>query len=321
MKKYTFISLFLLIYFVTGSVYASNPLVTVEWLSTKLNDENIKILDIRNKIDKGGIEIFLKGHIPGSVHSDYIKDGWRVKKDKVVGLLPSEKQYLNLIEKIGINNNDHVIIVPAGVSSTDFGSAARVYWTLKIYGHENLSILDGGYAEWKSKFPNLIETNNYIKPNKSKYITKYNSSIYISSNEVLDEINNGKSLLIDARTQLQWRGKEKHPASIKAGRLPKSILMPQDENYNIETNKLRDISELKHIYKDIGEIPVVSYCNTGHWAATNWFVLSEILGKKNIKLYDGSMVEWSRNPNLPIVTNIKKIDDFKYWLKSLIEKI
>ena len=320
MKKLPLTILILIIVF-PNLVFASTPLVSVDWLKTKLNNENIKILDIRNKIDNGGIEIFLKGHIPGSVHSDYLKDGWRVKRNDVIGLLPNKDQYLKLIENIGINNNDHVIIVPAGVSSTDFGSAARVYWTLKIYGHKNLSILDGGYAEWKSKYPNQIQVDKYLKPMKSKYKTNFDSSITINSEEVYEIINNGNSLLIDARNQLQWRGKSKHPASAKGGRLPKSVLKPQEDNYDISSNKLKDINVLKNIYKDIVDVPVVSYCNTGHWAATNWFVLSELLGRKNIRLYDGSMVEWSSDPNLPVVTEVNKIDDFKYWFKSMIKKI
>ncbi|PPR77969.1 MAG: putative thiosulfate sulfurtransferase [Alphaproteobacteria bacterium MarineAlpha2_Bin1] len=321
MYKTFLIFISFLVFSISTSSFASTPLVTVDWLSTKLDDENIKILDIRNKIDKGGIDVFLKGHIPGSIHSDYLKDGWRVKRDNIVGLLPSKKQFKNLIESIGITNDDHVIIVPAGVSSTDFGSAARVYWTLKIYGHKNLSILDGGYAYWKSKFPNLIQNKNYKEPNKSDYIASYNSSYYISADEVIEHINQGNGLLIDARTVLQWRGKEKHPASVKSGRLPTSILMPQEDNYDKKNNKLKDITQLKILYKNIKDKSIVSYCNTGHWAATNWFVLSELLGRKNVKLYDGSMVEWSSNPNLPIVTEIKKIDDIKYWFKSIIKNI
>ncbi|MBL41640.1 MAG: sulfurtransferase [Rhodospirillaceae bacterium] len=321
MFKLRYISIILFFFIFTNASLASSPLVSSDWLSNRLNDTNIKILDIRNKIDNGGLEVFLKGHIPGSIHSDYLKDGWRVKRNNVVGLLPLEKQYKDIVESIGLKNSDHVIIVPAGVSSTDFGSAARVYWTLKIYGHENLSILDGGYADWESKFPNLIQTSDYSKPIKSNYITNYNPSYYISTEEVLEQINQGKSLLIDARTQIQWRGKEKHPASLKAGRLPRGVLMSQEENYDRNTNRLKEIKDLKNLYKNIKNTSIVSYCNTGHWAATNWFVLSELLGKKNVKLYDGSMVEWTNDPNLPVVTEIKKIDDIKYWIKSVISKI
>ncbi len=316
-----FLLIFILFSIVPSFTLASKPLVSVDWLKNKLATDNLIILDIRNKIDNGGIEVFLKGHIPGSLHSDYIKDGWRVKRNNVIGLLPSEEEYIKLVNNLGINNEDHIVIVPAGVSSTDFGSAARVYWTFKVYGHKNLSILDGGYAKWKSNYPNLIEINNLNRLPKSNYIVDYNKSITINSEDVYDIIKNGNSLLLDARTQLQWRGKEKHPASVKPGRLPNSIFKPQEENYDKLSNKLKNISELKDIYKDIDEIPIVSYCNTGHWAATNWFVLSELLKKSNVKLYDGSMVEWSKNPNLPIVTEINKIDDFKYWFKSILNKI
>ena len=76
--------------------------------------------------------------------------------------------------------------------------------------------------------------------------------------------------------------------------------MDQDKAYSPESNRLKSRDELAKIYSDLGEKTIVSYCNTGHWAATNWFVMSEILGQKNVKLYDGSMVEWTANTDLPL---------------------
>ena len=104
MINFRFIFITVLFFIFSGSSFASSPLVSADWLSKRLDDENIKILDIRNKIDNGGLEVFLKGHIPGSIHSDYIKDGWRVKKNNIVGLLPSESQYKNIIGLISQEN-------------------------------------------------------------------------------------------------------------------------------------------------------------------------------------------------------------------------
>ena len=105
------------------------------WLADRLANDRLVVIDLRNKIDSGSYETFLQGHIPGSVHSDYLKDGWRVGKDDVVGLLPTEAQFEALARKLGVSSDSHVILVPAGVSSTDFGSAARAYWTFKTFGH------------------------------------------------------------------------------------------------------------------------------------------------------------------------------------------
>ena len=74
----------------------ASPLVSPAWLSEKLDDEKVVVIDLRNKIDKGSFETFLEGHIPGAIHSDYLKDGWRVGRDGVVGLLPKADQFQSL---------------------------------------------------------------------------------------------------------------------------------------------------------------------------------------------------------------------------------
>ena len=99
---------------------AATPLITTNWLADRLANDRLVVIDLRNKIDSGSYETFLQGHIPGSVHSDYLKDGWRVGKDDVVGLLPTEAQFEALARKLGVSSDSHVILVPAGVSSTDY---------------------------------------------------------------------------------------------------------------------------------------------------------------------------------------------------------
>ena len=116
---------------ITPMVAFSSPLVSPIWLSENLDDSKLVIIDLRNKIDKGSYETFLKGHIPGAIHSDYLKDGWRVGRDGVVGLLPDAEQFQSLARRLGVSDNSHVVVVPAGVSSTDFGSAARPIGHLK----------------------------------------------------------------------------------------------------------------------------------------------------------------------------------------------
>ena len=105
----------------------ASPLVSPAWLSENLDDAKLVIIDLRNKIDEGSYETFLEGHIPGAIHSDYLKDGWRVGRDGVVGLLPEADQFESLARRLGVSDDTHVVLVPAGVSSTDFGSAARAY--------------------------------------------------------------------------------------------------------------------------------------------------------------------------------------------------
>ena len=292
----------------------ASPLVSPAWLSENLDDNKLVIIDLRNKIDEGSYETFLEGHIPGAIHSDYLKDGWRVGRDGVVGLLPEAEQFQSLARRLGVSDNTHVVVVPAGVSSTDFGSAARAYWTFKVFGHENVSILDGGFAAWRDFAPAKIETGAFIAPDPGNFVARFNPEFYIGTSDVAAfAANPGQALLVDGRTDEQFYAGGKHPKAAKAGRIPSAVLMDQDKAYSPEGNRLKSRDELAEIYRNLGDKTIVSYCNTGHWAATNWFVMSEILGQKNVKLYDGSMVEWTANTDLPLDTsgksNMQKIKD------------
>ncbi|MGA1021800.1 MAG: sulfurtransferase [Candidatus Puniceispirillaceae bacterium] len=292
----------------------ASPLVSPAWLSENLDDNKLVIIDLRNKIDEGSYETFLEGHIPGAIHSDYLKDGWRVGRDGVVGLLPEAEQFQSLARRLGVSDNTHVVVVPAGVSSTDFGSAARAYWTFKVFGHDNVSILDGGFAAWRDFAPAKIETGAFIAPEPGNFVARFNPEFYIGTSDVAAfAANPGQALLVDGRTDEQFYAGGKHPKAAKAGRIPSAVLMDQDKAYSPEGNRLKSRDELAEIYRNLGDKTIVSYCNTGHWAATNWFVMSEILGQKNVKLYDGSMVEWTANTDLPLDTsgksNMQKIKD------------
>src|SRR5260370_550596 len=124
----------------------NQPLVSAQWLNDHLTDGKVVVLDIRSAIDGSTAETFAKGHIPGAVHSDYDKGGWRVERNGVPFMVPTTAELEKLIGELGIDENSHVVVVPAGVNVSDFGAAARTYWTLKYAGVGNVSILDGGLA-------------------------------------------------------------------------------------------------------------------------------------------------------------------------------
>jgi thiosulfate/3-mercaptopyruvate sulfurtransferase len=299
---------------------ASNltPLVDPSWLAEHNKDADIRIIDLRNKIDGGSYESWLEGHIPGSIHSDYLKDGWRVGRDNVVGLLPSAAEFETLARKLGVNKDTHVILVPAGVHSTDFGSAARAYWTFNVFGHDAVSILDGGFAGWRATFPSAIEAGVGPAPEPGNFVASFRSPGYISTDDVKQLASSGGSnILLDGRTKAQFDGFEKHPKAVAVGHIPGAVSLSQDNAYDAQTNRLKPAAELAEIYGDVQADQIVSYCNTGHWAATNWFVLSEVLQRDNVRLYDGSMVEWTADENNPLDHNLSNLDRFKAFIGGL----
>lgn len=308
--------------FWTGLATAATaqPLVDVDWVAGNLDNENVVLIDLRNKIDKGSYETYLDGHIPSSLHSDYLKDGWRVGRDDVVGLLPTEAEFEALARKLGVSAGSHVVLIPAGVNSTDFGSSARAYWTFKVFGHDKVSILNGGYAAWVAAYPGQIETGAPVAPAPGDFVARFQPQGYVSMEQVAALVESkGKTTLLDGRNEAQFYGEAKHPKATNPGRIPGAQMLFQETAYDVETNKLKSVDELQTLYAavDAGQ-PVISYCNTGHWAATNWFVLSEVLGRKDVKLYDGSMVEWTANADNPLDTGKSNLDKIKGFFKSIL---
>jgi thiosulfate/3-mercaptopyruvate sulfurtransferase len=287
----------------------AEPLVNVPWLNDHRADSNLVVLDIRSAIDGGGAQAYAAAHIPGSVHSDYDKAGWRVTRNNVPFMVPTTAELEKLIGDLGIDEDTHVVVVPAGVNVLDFGSAARTYWTLKYAGVKDVSILDGGVAAWRQAG---LPTESGTKPPVPKIFTAtINKSILALAGDVETIEGKGGATLIDARPPSFFSGKEKAPASQAYGHIPHAVNIDSGRFYDQTTNRLKSKAELAAIVSAVPEGPTVSYCNTGHWAATDWFVLHELLGHKEARLYAGSMVEWTTNASRPIESARTKWDDLK----------
>ena len=288
---------------------AADPLVSVEWLKAHRADNNVVVLDIRSAIDGGGAKAYAEAHVPGSVHSDYDKGGWRVTRNNVPFMVPTTPELEKLIGDLGIDETTHVVVVPAGVSALDFGAAARTYWTLKYAGVTEASILDGGVAAWKAAgYP----TEPGVRmPSPAIFTAKLDRGILIEAPQVEALEQKGGANFVDARPASFFLGKEKAPASKAYGRLPGAQNIDSAKFYDSVTNKLKPKAELAAIAKDVPEGEVVAYCNTGHWAATDWFVLHELLGRSEARLYAGSMVEWTSDPHRAVESDRTKWDDLK----------
>ncbi len=286
------------------------PLVSPSWLKANLSDSNLVVLDIRSALDGGGAEAYAQGHVPGAVHSDYDKGGWRVTRNGVPFMVPTTAELEKLIGETGIDEDNHVVVVPAGVHVLDFGAAARVYWTLKAAGHNRVSILDGGFAAWKADSSNPVETG-VNRPSPKIFSVEFNKNALADAAEVERVSKSGDATLLDARPASFFSGKEKAPAAKAYGHIPRARNIDSATFYDPATNRLRPQAELAAIAATLPAGPVLSYCNTGHWAATNWFVLSELLGRKDTKLYAGSMVEWTADGNRPVESQRTRWDDLK----------
>jgi thiosulfate/3-mercaptopyruvate sulfurtransferase len=300
-----------LIFAVSAPALAADaqPLVSTGWLDAHLHDANLVVLDVRSAIDGGGTKAYLAAHIPGSVHSDYDKPGWRVTVHNVPFMLPSILEIQNLIGDLGIDEHTHVVVVPAGVSFTDFGSAARVYWSLKVAGVSDVSILDGGVAAWTAA--GLPTESGEHRPTPKSLMAEPNKKLLADLADVERIRTSGGATLIDARPASFFDGKVKAPKVAAYGHIPGAIDVDSAGFYDAKTNRLKPRAALAAIAAKVPAGPLVSYCNTGHWAATDWFVLHELLGRQDVKLFDGSMVQWAADAHRPLESARTKWDDLK----------
>lgn len=292
---------------------ATEPLVSVQWLNSHAQDGNkdgkVVVLDIRSAIDGSTPDAFAQGHIPGAVYSDYDKGGWRVERNGVPFMVPTTAELEKLIGELGIDEDSHVVVVPAGVSYSDFGAAARTYWTLKYAGVNNVSILDGGLAAWKQA--GLPLERGARAPSPAIFTATINNSILALASDVEKIESSGGATLIDARPGTFYSGKEKAPNAQAYGHIPGALSLDSAAFYDEKTNRLKPAAELAKVASNLPSGDAVTYCNTGHWAATDWFVLHELLGRSNARLYAGSMVEWTSNASRPVESSRTKWDDLK----------
>lgn len=285
---------------------AAKPLVTAEWLAGRLNkpepgSPELLILDIRSVVDGGGRQAYEAGHILGAIHTDYANDGWRVTEGMASGLLPEPAALVDLLSRIGLTPRHRAIIVSAGTTVGDFSAAARVYWTLKIAGHDDTSILSGGMLAWRRDATRPIEAGTTpVHPPSPPYPIRLAPALRADVGAVKRAIADRTAVLLDSRATTFFQGSAKSPQALRPGRLPGALQLDHVVAFDPAAMALRPKAELEKLFAAVPATPVINYCNTGHQAATNWFVLSEVLGRPGVSLYDGSMSEWTQEPDRPV---------------------
>ncbi|MBJ3762100.1 sulfurtransferase [Maribius pontilimi] len=262
------------------------PLVDPAGLESALEDrDTLLVLDIRTPEDFG------EGHVQGAVNAPY--GLFRGPADNP-GQMKTEAELSQVLSSLGATTERPTIITYQGSDITDFGAAARVYWTLKSSGVSQIAILNGGLNAWTEAGKSLSTETVEVQP--SQIDVTFSDQWLASAEDVQSVIDGGTdALLLDARPESFWSGEQAHPAAARPGTLPQSQYF-EHAGWFSGGPAIIDAAAAKQLADEQGfsdADQLISFCNTGHWAATNWFALSELAGVENVKLFPESMVGWS----------------------------
>ena len=271
-------------------------LVETEWLKNNL--KNKVLLDGSWYLPaqkRNPYKEYCSIHIPGALFFDI--DKISDLDSPLPHMLPSEKIFSQKISEMGINNKDHIIIY----DGIGLQSAARVWWTFKVFGHEKISILNGGLPKWIEE--NLPTTHVIESFNASNYNAIYNPNYVRTIEQIKSNITKQSEELVDARSHNRFKAIEKEPReNLKSGHIPNSFNLPYLDLLSKDKKTLKNKKEIKKLFLKSGinlDKPIITTCGSGITASILVFAL-HLLGKKDFSVYDGSWTEWGSKKGFPI---------------------
>lgn len=267
-------------------------LVSADWAEQNLNTDKVVFIEVDEDTS-----IYDLNHIPGAIRLDWredLQDGLR--RD----FLDAEG-FSKLLSERGVANDDTVVLY--GGNNNWF--AAYAYWYFKIYGHKDVRLLDGGRKKWELDGREL--SSDTVSREATNYVAQAaDNSIRAFRDEVIDSI--GAKNLVDVRSPDEFSGKIAAPAHLpqeqaqQRGHVPGAINIPWSSTAN-EDGTFKSDDDLAALYADKGfddAKETIAYCRIGERSSHTWFVLQELLGKKNVKNYDGSWVEYGSLVGAPV---------------------
>ena len=283
-----------------GSALAGGqPLVSIDWLAKNLNTSGVVILDV------GDFTHYEKNHIPGAIKAF---GPWQTMNDQFVGfMMPKTDDLVAMLRSYGVNNDSQIIVYDEGVTAMDTCRSARALWTLHVLGHDNVAILDGGFAAWEQAEKPV--TNKATTPTEAgNFTAKMMTDKVATLAEVQKKIGTN-AVFVDNRLPTEFFGHEKKSHIKRFGHLPNSRVWPASymSNAGIKLSPafMKDTKILGQMAAGVG-IPadknaeIIAYSNHGLQAALGYFVLHDLLGYTNVKIFDGSILEAAQNKDVPM---------------------
>lgn len=277
---------------------ASRWLVSTDWLASRLNDPAVMVLDgsyylASHKRDADAE--FLAGHIPGAQRFDI--DAISDKSNPLPHMLPSPEQFASQVGALGVGDGMMVVLY----DGLGLYGAARVWWTFRAFGSDNVRVLDGGMPKWKAEGRPLETGPAKSRPAKA-FTPKFNRDMVASIDDVQKVLLDKTAQVVDARAADRFRGDAPEPrAGLRGGHMPGAFNVPFGEV--LKDGRLKSHDEIAAAFRQAGvdlDKPAVTSCGSGVTASILTFAI-DALGKPPGRVYDGSWSEWGSRQDTPIV--------------------
>jgi len=282
------------------------PLVTTDWLAENLDDPQLRVFEctvfIQPSADGGfrpvsGREEWSKGHIPGSGFAD-LTEGLADTSHALPFMMPSAEQFAEAMGRYGVGPGTHVVLYDRMLNMW----AARVWWMLRVFGFDDAAVLSGGWRKWTADGREVsTELPAY---SQAVFEPRSRPELIATKDDVRASIESGATCLINALTPEEHRGDVSMYA--RPGHIPGSVNVSARDLLNRSTQEYLSLDELRALVEPTGALDsarVVTYCGGGIAASSDAFILT-LLGQENVAVYDGSLLEWAADPELPMSTEV-----------------
>ena len=275
-------------------------LVGTEWLAAHLDEPHVRVVDSSFKlpgITPTAREDYDRGHIPGTVFFDI--DDIAEPGTSLPHMIPSPELFARKMEGLGIGDDDRVIVY----DSAGLSSAGRAWWMLRLFGHRNVALLDGGLPQWKAE-GRPLETA-VPNPPLRRFTARFDPALVRDKHALLGSLATRREQVVDARAAGRFAGvAEETRPGLRRGHIPGSRNLPYDRVTDPQTHRLRDAEALSELFRDAGvalDRPIVTSCGSGVTACALAFAL-HLIGHPGAAVYDGSWSEWGLPGDTPVET-------------------
>lgn len=278
----------------------TNPdaLVSTDWLAAHLGAPDVRVVDASWHMPQAGRDAlaeYRQQHVPGAVFFDI--DEIADTNSPLPHMLPSPEKFASRVRKLGLGDGNRIVVY----DTTGVSAAARAWWMFRVFGHDDVAVLDGGLGKWLAEGRPVTDMPS--EPRERHFTARVNTFLVRDYDQVLANVDSAREQFVDARSKGRFAGTEPEPRpDVPSGHAPGSINMPFMAVLDRKDMTMLPAESISAAFKEAGvdlDRPMLTSCGSGVTACI-LSLAAYLIGYEEIPVYDGSWTEWAGNPGSPI---------------------